>query len=268
MNKTYTNIWLCVIMNSVLGLVAVVTGAAAGIGRASAEMLAENGARVCVVDINIEGAESVAAGIRRKGGEAIAMRVDVSLEGDNIALARRVTDELGAPQIIHLNAGILRQTSILNCSLAEWENVLAVNLNSMFLGLKHLVPAMPASGGSIIATASFAGREGSAGMPSYVASKHGVVGLVKAAAAEFGPRSIRVNAICPGPIYTDMMLTAGTLEQVNSSALAKTTMLNRVGEAREVAQLVCFLASKASSYITGAVYPVDGGMPMIGQNLS
>ncbi|MBW2942194.1 SDR family NAD(P)-dependent oxidoreductase [Zhongshania aquimaris] len=245
--------------------VAVVTGAASGIGRASAELLADGGARVCVADINIENAKSVAEGIRQKGGEAVAMGIDVSLESDNKALARRVSAELGPPQIIHLNAGILRQTSILDCSLDEWEKVLRVNLSSVFLGLKYMIPTMPSSGGSVIVTASFAGREGNSGMPSYVASKHGVVGLVKAAAAEFGPRSIRVNAVCPGPIYTDMMQSSGSLEQVNSSELAQTTMLRRVGEAHEVAQLVCFLASEASSFITGAAYPIDGGMPLIGK---
>lgn len=246
------------------GRVAIVTGGATGIGRASAELMAERGARVCVADINGELASRVAAAIQERGGEAIAIAADVSKETDNARLMEQVSATLGTPSILHLNAGILSQTPILESSLGDWQRVIDINLNGVFLGMRYGVPAMPVEGGSIVVTASFAGREGSAGMPAYVASKHGVVGLVKAAAAEFGPRAIRVNAVCPGPIYTDMMITAGSLEEVNASPLAATTMLKRVGEAREVAELVCFLTSERASYITAGVYPVDGGMPLIG----
>lgn len=118
--------------------------------------------------------------------------------------------------------------------------------------------------GAIVVTASLAGREGVRGMPAYVASKHGAVGLAKAAAAEFGEYGVRVNVICPGAIYTDMMISQGSLAEINQSVLAERAMLKRVGEAKEVAELVSFLASDAASYITGGVYPVDGGMPIIG----
>ena len=245
--------------------VAIVTGAASGIGRATAELLAAQGASVCVADINETAAASVAEHIKELGGMAVHCAIDVSSEQDNAALVDKVLTVFGRLDIAHLNAGILSQTSILDSDLESWSTVIDVNLNSLFLGMRHCAPAMISQGsGSIIVTASLAGREGIKGMPAYVASKHGAVGLAKAAAAEFGEHGVRVNAICPGAIYTDMMVTQGSLEEINQSPLAERAMLKRVGEASEVAQLVSFLASDAASYITGGVYSVDGGMPLIG----
>lgn len=250
---------------SLLNKAAIVTGGASGIGRATAELLAAQGASVCIADINEAAAATVAAHINEQGGSAIHCAVDVSSEQDNAALVAKVLSVFGRLDIAHLNAGILSQTSILDSNLSAWSKVIDINLNGLFLGLRHCAPAMiNQGGGSIIITASLAGREGVKGMPAYVASKHGAVGLTKAAAAEFGEHGVRVNAICPGAIYTDMMITQGSLAEVNQSPLADRAMLKRVGEAKEVAALVSFLASDAASYITGGVYSVDGGMPIIG----
>lgn len=245
--------------------VAIVTGAASGIGKATAELLAQRGASVCIADINKDAAKLVAQAINKQGGKAIHFGMDVRSEQANADLVAAVLAEFGRLDVAHLNAGILSLTSILDSDLAAWSQVIDVNLNGLFLGLRYCAPAMIAQGGgSIVVTASLAGREGVKGMPAYVASKHGTVGLTKAAAAEFGPHNIRVNAICPGAIYTDMMVTQGTLEEVNQSPLSERAMLKRVGEAKEVAELVSFLASDAASYISGGIYSVDGGMPVIG----
>lgn len=247
------------------GQVALVSGAASGIGRATAQILSRRGAAVCVADVDADGAQRVAAELVEAGGSALAVAMDVSTEAGNTDVVEQVMQKFGRLDVVHLNAGILSVGSLLDTDLATWQRVLDVNLTAVFLGIKHTAPLLAVQGGSIVVTASFAGREGSYGMSSYVASKHGVTGLVKAAASELGPMGVRVNAVCPGPIYTDMMITAGSLDEVNASPLARTTMLERVGEAREVAELVCFLASDAASFITGAIHAVDGGMPVIGK---
>ncbi len=240
--------------------VAIVTGGASGIGRATARLLASEGARVCIADLDGDGAERVAKEIDAAGGEAFACVGDSSTPEANEDMVRRTLDRFGGLHIAYLNAGIARGSTIRGGDLAVWDEVISVNLRSVFLGMRAVCEPMIAQGaGSIVCTASVAGLRGGLHMPSYYASKHGVVGLVKAAACEFAASKVRVNAVCPGVIDTPILGPAHGVKQV-TDLLGKGHLLGRVGQPEEVAALVSFLASEQAAFITGVAYPVDGGM--------
>ena len=240
--------------------VALVTGGASGIGRATAKLLAAEGARVCVADLDGDGAERVAKEISEAGGDAFSQTGDCSTPEANDAMVRRTLEAYGALDIAYLNAGIARGSTIRAGDIATWDEVIQVNLRSVFLGMRAVVePMIAGAGGSIICTASVAGLQGGSNMPSYYASKHGVVGLVKAAACEFAPHQVRVNAVCPGVIDTPILGPAHGVSAV-TDLLGQGHLLGRVGQPEEVAQLVSFLAGSRASFITGVAYPVDGGM--------
>jgi len=243
------------------GRAAIVTGGASGIGRATALAFAREGARVCVADLNAEGSERVAKEIASAGGEAFGFPMDVSDAAQNEAAVHETVRRWGALHVAFLNAGIAVPSSILAGDVAAFDHVLAVNLRGVFLGLRAVAPALiQAGGGSIVATASVAGLRGGVGMPSYYASKHGVVGLVKAAAAELAPHRIRVNAVCPGVIDTPILGPLHGMKEFTEGIFARLHLLNRVGQPEEVAELVVFLASERAAFVTGGAYPIDGGI--------
>lgn len=242
------------------GRVAIVTGGGSGIGRATALLLARDGAKVCVADLDAASAEAVVKEIEQAGGEAIACRVDVADPEQNDAMVAAAVERFGGLHAIHLNAGIAVSSSIVDGDLDVWDQVIAVNLRGVYLGMRAAAPALIASGGgAIVATASVAGLRGGQGMPSYYASKHGVVGLVKAGAAELAPHGIRVNAVCPGVIDTPILGPAHGVEAI-TGMLGQIHLLGRVGKPEEVGEMVAFLLGPRSAFLTGGAYTVDGGL--------
>jgi NAD(P)-dependent dehydrogenase (short-subunit alcohol dehydrogenase family) len=243
------------------GKVALVTGAASGIGRASALELAREGARVTCADLNAEGAESVAKEITRAGGEAIGLRLDVTDPADNQRAIDATVKRFGKLQLAHLNAGIAATSSVLDTTLEEWNRTIAVNLSGVFYGLQASARAIKsAGGGSIVITSSDAGLRGGGGMGSYCASKHGVLGLMKCAVGDLSLHKIRVNAICPGVIDTPILGPLHKNKVFTEGPLAAAHPLGRVGQPEEIGRVVAFLLSEEASFITGVALSIDGGL--------
>lgn len=242
------------------GRVALVTGAAAGIGKAVSVQLAERGARVVVADLDEAGAGEVVRAIEADGGEAAAFRMDASSPEDNRAAVEFAEQTYGALHLAVNNAGIGgSQEAAGDMDLADWERVIRIDFDGVFYGMHHQLPAMErAGGGAIVNMASIHGSVATGmGNSAYTAAKHGVVGLTRQAGTDYGQRGIRINAVGPGYILTPMLENGLTAEQLK--ALESKHALGRLGRAEEVAALTLFLLSDAASFITGSYHLVDGG---------
>ena len=238
--------------------VALVTGGGSGIGEACAKALAAAGAEVAIADLNLDSVHRVVADVAAAGGIAKAYSLDVSNDSEVDSVISAIVSEFGGLHIAVNNAGISGEMAPTGeQSPAGWRKVLSVNLDGVFYCMRHELAAMKRSGeGSIINMASILGTVGFANASGYTAAKHGVLGLTQTAAIEYAAEGIRVNSVGPGFIQTPLL---SALPQEAMAGIAALHPMNRLGTPEEVAELVLFLASPASSFITGGYYPVDGG---------
>jgi len=250
-------------MMGLIDEVALITGGASGIGRATALLFAREGAAVSVVDLDEAGGLAVAQTIVDHGGRAIFVRCDVSLAGDCQHAVERTVDELGGLDILVNNAGIIRRATVLETTEEEWDRVMAVNVKSVFLLSKYAIPHMAQAGGGIIINmGSGWGLVGGRRAVSYCASKGAVVNMTRAMALDHGHQNIRVNCICPGDTDTAMLRhEAKQLGESDERFLAEAAQrpLQRVGRPEDIAQAALYLASDAASFVTGTTLVVDGG---------
>jgi Dehydrogenases with different specificities (related to short-chain alcohol dehydrogenases) len=245
------------------GKVALVTGAGSGIGRESALLFATEGARVVAVDLVAETAAATAGAIEAAGGEALAVQADVSSAEDCERMVTAAEERFGALHVLFNNAGIMHadDADAVGTSEAVWDLTLDVNAKGVFLGCKYGIPALRrAGGGSVVNTASFVAHVGAATPQlAYTASKGAVLALTRELAVVHAREGIRVNALCPGPLRTELLMKVLDTEEKRRRRLVHVPM-GRFGEAAEMARAALFLASDESSYLTGAEFLVDGGL--------
>jgi NAD(P)-dependent dehydrogenase (short-subunit alcohol dehydrogenase family) len=238
--------------------VAIITGSGSGIGKSAAMLFAKEGAKVIISDINEAHGNSVVDEITKNGGAAFFVKADSSKPEDNEALVKQTLDKYGSLDIAVNNAGIggpLAATG--EYPVDGWKKVIDINLSGVFYGMRYQIPAMLQKGGSIINVASILGQAGTKFSPAYVAAKHGVVGLTKAAALEYADKKIRINSIGPGYIKTPLVMNS--LDKSALDTLVGLHPIGRLGESEEIAELLLWLASSKASFVTGSYYPIDGG---------
>lgn len=237
------------------------TGGASGLGRASALAFAREGARVVVADVDVDGGEETVASVVAAGGEGVFVRTDVTSDDDVAALVDGVVARFGRLDCALNNAGTTGPTAFTaDYSVDDWNRTIALNLTSVFLCLRREIPAMLAGGGgAIVNMASGAGISGFAGLPAYVASKHGVVGITRASALEYGPQGVRINAVCPGSTRTPMLEGFMGGDERIEKMMTRSVPLGRLGRPEEIAEAVVWLCSDAASFVIGHAFVADGG---------
>jgi NAD(P)-dependent dehydrogenase (short-subunit alcohol dehydrogenase family) len=249
-------------MTSLLqGKVSLVTGAGAGIGRASALAFAREGAKVIVSDVNDKGGHETVSMIESKGGSAFFIHADVAKAGDVEKLVGGAVQKYGRLDCAFNNAGIEGVLAPTNeCTDENFDRIIATNLKGVWLCMRYeLNQMLEQGGGAIVNMSSVAGLIGFAGLPAYVASKHGVVGLTKTAALEFASKNIRVNTVCPGVIHTEMIDRLTHKEPAQEKAFTSLEPMGRMGKPEEVGEAAVWLCSPAASFVTGIAMAIDGG---------
>jgi NAD(P)-dependent dehydrogenase (short-subunit alcohol dehydrogenase family) len=242
---------------------AVVTGGASGIGRASAEILAARGAHVSVLDVAKSDGEQVCAGIRSAGGNADFYPTDVSIAVEVEASVNRARSAGGSIDILVVSAGIQRYGTALTTPDEQWEEVMKVNLNGAWYAARACLSDMVGRGGAIVNVASVQSLASQYNVLAYTASKHALIGITRSMAMDFASDKVRVNAVCPGTVDTPMLRWAASLDPDPKSVLdacAQMHPLGRIARPEEIGEVVAFLAHEHASFVTGAVWTVDGGL--------
>jgi NAD(P)-dependent dehydrogenase (short-subunit alcohol dehydrogenase family) len=247
-------------MSTLDGKAALVTGGGSGLGRASAIAFARAGARVTVADVEADGGKQTAALVEEAGGDADFVRADVTDADDVTAMVDAAVARWGGLDCAVNNAGTTgASATTADYTLKDWNRTIALNLTGVFLCLRAEIPVMLERGGAIVNMASGAGLVGFPGLPAYVASKHGVVGLTRAAALEYARHGIRINAICPGSTRTPMLEGFMGGDENVERMMTRAVPLGRLGRPEEIAEAVVWLCSDAASFVVGHALAVDGG---------